>query len=119
MGVGARQRLQDQIAARMRTAVPLLLGHAAAGLVAYVAARTGVELDSVAVYEGLALMLSLVVYEAGRRLEVRRSPLLRFAGRVLLSLGVEFGPPVYPAAGGEHRSTAPVDPWEYPVDPER
>lgn len=115
-----RQTVRDRVAARVRTAVPLVLGHAAAAVVAYVAGRTGVELDSVLVYEALALVLAMGVYETGRWLEVRRSPLLRGAGRFLLSLGIHFGPPVYPRSGGAHRAPGSPDPVNrYPVDPER
>lgn len=79
----------------------------------------GLELDSLLVYEGLALVLSLAVYETGRRLEVRRSALLRGVGRFLLSLGAEYGPPVYPAKGGTaHRSPPAVNRWD-PLDPQR
>ncbi|PZG06285.1 hypothetical protein C1I95_32145 [Micromonospora craterilacus] len=84
----------------MRTYWPLALGHLAAAIVAYVAARWGIVIDSIVVYEVLALAVIGMVYAAGRTLEERTGDgrlarAARLVGRLLLSFGVATGQPVY------------------------
>lgn len=96
--------MSDRLAAYVRTYWPLLIGHLAAVVTAWIAGRFGVVIDSVLVYEGLALGLSAVVYAAGRWLEARTGDgvgarVARAAGRWLLALGLDTGQPVYGRPG--------------------
>jgi|SRR5690606_10917367 len=102
--------ISDQLAARLRTAWPLLLGWLAAGLlttaapaVAWLRDVLGVEVTQAQVAAGLGVLLGYLIYEVGRWLEGRTgsgrlATAARFAGRLLLSLGLHTGQPVYPGA---------------------
>ncbi|MEV7268394.1 hypothetical protein AB0N38_33045 [Micromonospora aurantiaca] len=92
--------MSDRLAAYLRTYWPLLLGHLAAVLTAWLAARAGIRVDQAWVYEALALGLSAAVYAAGRWLEDRDGDgtlavAARLAGRWILALGLDTGKPVY------------------------
>jgi hypothetical protein len=98
--------MPDRIAGYVRTYWPLLLGHLAAILTAWLARHLGLTIDSTIAYEGLALGLSGAVYAAGRWLEVRPGTSLparaaRWVGHWLLSLGLPTGPPSYPLTTGD------------------
>lgn len=93
-------RVSDSAAAWLRTVWPVLVGHVAGWLVAWLAARTGVRVDEGWMVEALGLAGTAVVYGAGRWLEARRGPgvvavAARWLGRLLLSAGVATGRPVY------------------------
>ena len=92
--------MSDRLAAYVRTYWPLLIGHLTALVVAYVAAQWGITIDSVIVYEILAVTLTGLVYAAGRWLESRTgegpmSLAARIVARWLLSLGLDTGQPTY------------------------
>ena len=99
--------MPDLIAARLRTAWPLALGWLAAWLLATAAplirwARDvlGVEVTQAEVAAGLGVLLAWLIWEAGRWLERRTGPgrcaaAARIAGRLLLSLGLHTGQPLY------------------------
>ncbi len=98
----------DQLAARIRTLWPMLLGYLAAQLLhlgAPVAAWTHTALGITVTEQQVAAVLGLVlgygVYETGRWLEHRTGTgrtarTARVLGRLLLSLGLPTGPPTYP-----------------------
>lgn len=103
--------MSDRLAAYVRTYWPLLLGHLAALLTAWIATRLGVTIDDALVYEALALGLSAAVYAAGRVLEdvagdSTPARAARLAGRWLLSLGLDTGQPVYGHPPAQSSTTA-------------
>lgn len=92
--------MSNRLAAYIRTYWPLLIGHLTALVVAYVATRFGFVLDSLIVYEILAVVLTGAVYAAGRWLENRGGDgalavAARAVARWLLALGLDTGQPVY------------------------
>jgi len=91
--------VSDQLAARLRTVWPLLLGHAAAYLVAAILRLTGVQVDSGVAVEALSFLASWGIWEAGTWLEKRPNPVAQMVGRWLVSAGQVVGPPTYP--GGQ------------------
>jgi len=88
--------VSDQLAARLRTVWPLLLGHAAAWLAALILRHTGLQLDSALVLEALSFAASWAIWEAGTWLEKRPNPVAQVVGRWLVSAGQVIGPPTYP-----------------------
>jgi hypothetical protein len=88
--------MSDQLAARIRTVWPLVLGHVAAVIVAWVFAKTGVQLDGVVVLELLSFVASWLIWEAGTWLQVQANPVLQGAGRWLVAAGQDIGKPTYP-----------------------
>jgi hypothetical protein len=92
--------VSDRLAAYVRTYWPLLIGHLTAYAVAAVADRFGVVIDSLIVYEFLAVGLTGLVYAVGRWLEGRTGEswlavAARVIARWLLSLGLDTGQPTY------------------------
>lgn len=107
--------VSDRFAAYVRTYWPLLLGHLAAVLTAWLATRAGVRVDEAWVYELLALGLSAAVYAAGRWLEDRpgdgaAAQAARLAGRWLLALGLDTGKPTYGLPPARTESVAELYP---------
>ncbi|MEW2383395.1 hypothetical protein AB0873_15070 [Micromonospora sp. NPDC047707] len=103
--------MSDRLAAYVRTCWPLLIGHLTALAVAYVAARWGITIDSLIVYEILAVVLTGVVYAAGRWLEDRTGDSVfavaaRALARWLLSLGLDTGQPIYGLPPAHNEITA-------------
>lgn len=88
--------MSDELKARLRTVWPLLLGHVAAYLVAWILRLTGVQVDSWIVVEALSLAASWGIWEAGTWLEKRTNPVAQTVGRWLVSAGQVVGPPTYP-----------------------
>ena len=92
--------MSDRLAAYVRTYYPLALGHVAALIVAWVGARFGLTVDSLLVYEILAVGLTGLVYAVGAELgrvdgDGRWPRVARAVGRWLLSLGLDTGAPTY------------------------
>jgi hypothetical protein len=99
--------VSDLLAARLRTAWPLLLGWLAAWLVTTAAPVVtwirdvlGVEVTQAQISAGLGVLLAWLIWEAGRWLERRTgtsrlATAARIVGRLLLSLGLHTGQPVY------------------------
>ena len=92
--------MPDRLAAYVRTYWPMVLGHVATALAAWLGARLGVSVDSVVAYELIALTASAGVYALGRWLETRAGDgvwprVARAAGRWLLALGLHTGQPTY------------------------
>ncbi|PZG18990.1 hypothetical protein C1I95_12495 [Micromonospora craterilacus] len=92
--------LSDRWAAYVRTYWPLLIGHLTAAVVAYVATRFGILIDSIVVYEILAVAMTGGLYAVGRWLEARTGDgwlpaAARTIARWLLSLGIDTGQPTY------------------------
>ncbi|NJP33675.1 hypothetical protein [Micromonospora thermarum] len=108
--------VSDRIAARVRTAWPMLLGYLAARLLDvgapvadWLTVTLGVTVTEAQVAAVLGLVLGYGVYEAGRWLEQRTgvgrpARLARLLGRALLSLGLHTGQPTYLRRGGVIRS---------------
>src|SRR5690606_11849695 len=95
-----RRPMPDRLAAYVRTYWPMVLGHVATALAAWLGGRPGVSVDSVAAYELIALTASAGVYALGRWLETRAGDgvwprVARAAGRWLLALGLHTGQPTY------------------------
>jgi len=96
--------MPDRLAQYVRTYWPLAIGHLAAVVTAWLAAHLGLTVDSLVVYELLALALTAAVYAAGDWLSRRDGDgalarLARVVGRWLLSLGLDTGRPVYVRPG--------------------
>lgn len=99
------------LAARVRTVWPMLLGYLAARLLVFGAPVAtwlhdvlGVEVTEPQVAAGLGVVLGWGIYEVGRWLERRvgvgrLAQLARLAGRLLLSVGLTTGQPVYALPG--------------------
>jgi hypothetical protein len=92
--------MTDKSKAYVRTLWPIVLGHVAAYLVAAVR-PFGLHLDTATALEVAGFVCSAVVYVAGSELErVRGTGRLassaRGVGRFVLSVGLDFGRPVYP-----------------------
>jgi hypothetical protein len=87
--------MSDTLAARIRTAWPLLLGHVAAFLVAWVLRLTGVEIEVGLALEAVSFAASWAIWELGRRLEASTSQIAQTIGRWLLSAGKDIGAPIY------------------------
>lgn len=89
--------MTDKARSYVRTLWPVLLGH----LAAWLADRLGVlGVDSATAALLVGTIASMLVYAAGRELErVKRSGRVgdaaRWLGRLLLSLGLDTGQPVY------------------------
>src|SRR5690606_42062634 len=66
-----RRPMPDRLAAYVRTYWPMVLGHVATALAAWLGTRLGVSVDSVVAYELIALTASAGVYALGRWLEAR------------------------------------------------
>ena len=98
--------MSDRAASYIRTMWPIVLGHAAALLVTYLATKFGIHVDGALAFEAVGMVASALVYWLGRNLENSRIELLRGAGHFILSLGLATTQPTYataPAATGEHR----------------
>ncbi|MFG2054757.1 hypothetical protein ACGFI9_12070 [Micromonospora sp. NPDC048930] len=103
--------MSDRIAARIRTAWPYLLGYLAARVLvigapvaAWLHETFGLEVTEPQIAAALGVILGYGIYEAGRWLERRAgasgpAQLARFVGRLLLSLGLSTGQPVYARPG--------------------
>lgn len=114
--------IPDAAAARLRTYWPWLLGTAAAWLLAIGAPVTawlhttlGVTVTQTQIAAALALGLGWLIYEAGRWLEDRPgddrlAAAARTAGRLLLSLGLHTGQPVYGLPPAKTESVAELYP---------
>lgn len=95
--------MSDQIAARIRTWWPLVIGHAATLLALWLVHVLGLTptisgaLEAI-LAEVLGMVASALVWELGRRLEKSPNPTLAAVGRWLISAGLQIGPPVYPQA---------------------
>lgn len=95
--------MSDQLAARIRTWWPLLIGHAATLLALWLAHILGLTptasgaLQAV-LAEAIGMLASALVWELGRWLEKSPNPTLAAVGRWLISAGLQIGPPIYPAA---------------------
>jgi hypothetical protein len=92
--------MTDKARSYVRTLWPVLLGHLAAWAVVQLA-PFGVEVNSAQVVTVLGFVLAGLVYVAGRELERvsgsgRIATGARWAGRFLLSLGLDIGQPLYP-----------------------
>lgn len=92
--------MSDQLAARIRTLWPLLIGHLAAFLAATAAHRFGLTpsvsgIVEAALLEILGLAGSAAVWQAGVWLEHQQNPILASLGRWLVSAGQHIGPPAY------------------------
>jgi hypothetical protein len=87
--------MSDQLAARLRTAWPLLLGHLAAFLVAWVLRLTGIQIEVGLALEAVSFGASWAIWELGRRLEASSNPIAQAVGRWLLSAGKDVGAPTY------------------------
>ncbi|AYF31119.1 hypothetical protein CSH63_27500 [Micromonospora tulbaghiae] len=104
-------RISDRVAARLRTAWPMLLGYLAARLLVigapvaeWIAEATGITVTEPQVAAALGIVLGYGIYEAGRWLEARTGSgrparAARGLGRLLLSLGLPTGQPVYALPG--------------------
>lgn len=100
--------MTDQLAARIRTWWPLLIGHAATLLALWLAKTLGLTpavsgVLEAALAEALGMVASALVWELGHGLERSSNPTLAGVGRWLISAGLQIGPPVYPG-------TQPVQP---------
>ncbi|WP_018219151.1 hypothetical protein [Salinispora vitiensis] len=101
----ALKRVSDRAAAYIRTVWPMALGHVAALVAAYLAARSGIRMDETWLIEVMALAAGAAIYAAGRWLEQRTGTSgvarsARWLGRWVLSIGIHTGTPVYvPPAG--------------------
>lgn len=91
--------MSDLLAARIRTAWPLFVGHVAALLGAWVFRLVGVEVDSLLLLEVVSFALSWAVWEVGTRLEKLPNPVLGTVGRWLVSAGRQIGAPTYGKPG--------------------
>ncbi|OKI47244.1 hypothetical protein [Micromonospora sp. CB01531] len=103
--------MPDKWSARIRTAWPMLLGYLAARLLVIGAPVAtwlhdtfGLEVTEPQIAAALGIILGFAIYEAGRWLERRAgegrpSKVARFVGRLLLSLGLSTGQPVYALPG--------------------
>lgn len=94
--------MSDKWASYIRTWWPLFLGHVAALLVTWVAARFGVEIDGALAFEAVGFAASAIVYWLGRKLENSGNSILAAVGRFILSLGLvpaqpTYAPPAEPA----------------------
>lgn len=99
--------LSDRFAARVRTAWPMLLGYLASRLLVIGApvadwthATLGLEVTEPQIAAALGIVLGYLIYEGGRWMERRRgagqlAQAARIVGRLLLSLGLPTGQPVY------------------------
>ncbi|MFG2056699.1 hypothetical protein ACGFI9_22015 [Micromonospora sp. NPDC048930] len=117
--------ITDRLAARIRTAWPMLLGYLAAQLLllgapvaAWLHATLGITVTEQQVAAALGLVLGYGIYEVGRWLEHRTgtsrpAQLARALGRFLLSFGLPTGAPIYPLARPRiHiRPVDPAAPW--------
>jgi hypothetical protein len=104
-------KLPDWLAARVRTAWPMILGYLAARLFVigapvadWLSTNLGIEVTQPQVAIGVSIALGYGIYEAGRWLEQRPGQsrparLGRGLGRWLLSLGLTTGQPVYALPG--------------------
>jgi hypothetical protein len=104
-------QISDRLAARLRTVWPMLLGYLAARLLVigapvadWLRDTTGLEATEPQVAAALGIVLGYGVYEAGRWLERRTgtgqaAQLARGLGRLVLSLGLPTGQPVYAMPG--------------------
>jgi hypothetical protein len=101
-------KISDQLAAWIRTIWPMLLGQLAAWLLAQSwappiiawLADLGITIDQPKLISALGLLAGAVIYTAARWLERRTGTtrwhaLARAAGRLLLSLGLHTGQPIY------------------------
>ncbi|MEV7263962.1 hypothetical protein AB0N38_10465 [Micromonospora aurantiaca] len=112
----------DWLAARIRTAWPMLLGYLAVQLLqlgapvaGWLHSALGITLTAQQVAAVLGLVLGYGIYEAGRWLEARSGPgqlsrVARAAGRLLLSLGLDTGQPVYGLPPARTESVADLYP---------
>ncbi|MFG2059655.1 hypothetical protein ACGFI9_37155 [Micromonospora sp. NPDC048930] len=103
--------MPDKWSARIRTLWPMLLGYLAAQLLdvgapvaAWAHTTLGVTVTEQQVAAALGVVLGYAVYEAGRWLERRAgtgrlAEAARLVGRLLLSLGLTTGQPVYALPG--------------------
>lgn len=102
---GPLGQVGDKAAAYLRTVWPMVLGHAAAFLVAAIATRWHVQISEGWVFEAVSLAAGTAVYGGGRWLEHRTGTgwlgrTARWVGRWVLSVGIHTGTPVYvPQAG--------------------
>jgi hypothetical protein len=98
--------MSDELAARLRTWWPILLGHVAAVLVVWAQPALvkleplGVHVGEAVLFEVIGFVLAGAVWELGRWLERwpdtrRGAGFAHRAARVLLSLGVSTGQPQY------------------------
>jgi hypothetical protein len=104
-------QISDKLAARLRTAWPMLLGYLAARLLdigaplaGWLHDTTGLQVTEPQVAAALGVVLAWLIWEAGRWLEGRTgvgrpAQLARLAGRLVLSLGLPTGQPVYAMPG--------------------
>lgn len=115
--------LTDRLAARIRTAWPMLLGYLAARLLdvgapiaAWLSTTLDVTVGEPQVAAALGLLLGYGIYEAGRWCEQRRGVsqpayLARLLGRYLLSVGLHTGQPTYLHRGGPIRPAGHTPHW--------
>jgi hypothetical protein len=99
--------ITDQLAARLRTLWPMVLGHLVAliairgaGVLDVVESATGYRPSAIELTLALGVVLGYGVYEAGRALEKvdgtnGPATFARGLGTFLLSLGVPTGTPAY------------------------
>lgn len=99
--------MSDRAASYIRTMWPIILGHAAAILVTFLATKFGVHVDGALAFEAVGMVASALVYWLGRNLENSSITLLRGVGHFILSLGLATAQPTYataPASTAEHRA---------------
>jgi hypothetical protein len=98
-------RLSDAAKARIRTLWPYLVGVIATWLVSKVR-PAGLHVDSITAGAIVSWVLGTIVYESGKWLAARRgrgaSPAVaRWAGRLMVSLGLPIQAPTYAAPTAE------------------
>lgn len=85
----------DVLRSHIRTWVPIGVGFLATILVDWVARKFGIRIEGELAYSMLYAGTTAAVYSLGRWLETRRWAPARGMGRMLLSLGLNVGQPVY------------------------
>lgn len=106
--------MSDALAARIRTAWPLLLGHIATFVGVFAVTKLGFSpelsgLVEVAAVEAVSVAVSYGVWALGGWLEHRPNPVLATVGRWLISAGRQIGAPTYGQNGGGGSSPSTPD----------
>lgn len=99
--------MSDRLASYIRTWWPLFLGHAAALLVVFLAAKFGIQIDGALAFEIVGFAASAIVYWVGRQFENADAGWAKALGKFILSLGLTTGQPTY-RPQLNYRDDAPV-----------
>lgn len=93
--------MSDGLRSHIRTWWPIALGQLTTLLVAFLAAKVGVEVSGEVAYAFVSAAVTALVYSLGRWLETRTQSWARRTGRLILSLGLNVGAPTYVAKAAE------------------